>query len=352
MTTPTPPASPRLIDDARWDPLVRIRLEAFLASCARELAVAPGHDDAPFAVFDWDHTLFHGDIGDALFLHMVKNHGFFRPETWQDTSLFLTHEAVDALAGLTPRDSARLPGPGGSGLAREMVSIYLHHRTSGGAAAFSGFNPETTHPSYAWCASLLAGHTPAQVADLTHEVMVHLFNRPVGTTGELAGLHGWADWARPATPMINLATRLQAAGVPVWIVSASPQHVVETCARHVGLDPVRVIGVRSRLASDGRLLSRLETCGGHDGVIPYDLGKRCWIQRIICGRTDPCLERSDDQTRARLWFAAGDSDGDLAFLQDATRLRLVIAHRDNRAVGLATGNEDGRWLVNPPFFGA
>jgi hypothetical protein len=152
--------------------------------------------------------------------------------------------------------------------------------------------------------------------------------------------------------MIRLARRLGEAGVTVWIVSASPQHVVETCARHVGLDPGRVIGVRSRLAPDGRLLSKLESCGGHDDVIPYDLGKRCWIQRIIGGRTAPCLERTDDRLRDRLWLAAGDSDGDLAFLQDATRLRIVIAHRDNRAVRLAKANADGRWLVNPPFFGA
>ncbi len=349
MLTPTTFAAPRLDDDERWSPAVRDRLDAFLAGCARDRGAATALE--PFAVFDWDHTLFHGDIGDALFLYMVSNSLICRPGDWLRTNPYLTPAALRELTRHTPAGSGPLPGPGGHRLARELVSIYLHHRTCDQAAAFSGFDPDLTHPSYAWCASLLAGRTPAQVGELARVVLGHLTGRPAGAKGELSGLQ-WDDWARPASPMLDLARKLEQAGLPVWIVSASPQDVVETCARELGLFPVRVIGVRNRRSPDGTLTAQLESCGPQDGVIPYCLGKRCWIQRIIAGRTDSGPPTPDDPVGGRLWFAAGDSDGDLAFLQDASGLRLVIAHRDNRSVRMARSDPDGRWLVNPPFFGA
>ena len=347
MMTPMSPSVPRLDDNARWNPQVHDRLDAFLADCAQK----SGSASAPFAVFDWDNTLFHGDIGDALFLYMVQHSRFFRPDHWQETTPYLTPAAIGVLVRHTPAGNDLLPGIDGIRLARELVSIYLHHRTSDGAEAFSGFDPDLTHPSYAWCASLLAGNTPGQVGILTRTVLTHLFNQPAGATDELGGI-SWDDWARPASPMIDLARKLEQAGVPVWIVSASPQDVVEACATAVGLSAQRVIGVRNRPAPDGRLSAQLESCGDYGSVIPYCQGKRCWIQRIIGERTDPCPGRPDDLLSDRQWFAAGDSDGDLAFLQDASRLRLVIAHCDNRSVRLAQNDEDGRWLVNPPFFGA
>jgi hypothetical protein len=333
----------------RWDPAVLARLDAFVDGCARELGGRPPGPLAPFAVFDWDHTLYHGDIGDALFLHLVRHRLLCRPSSWEETSPHLTPAARAVLEAGT--DDGPLQ-PARPELARELIHIYLHHRTCDGLPAFAGYDPATTHPSYAWCASLLAGRTIGEIAGLTAEVLDHLAARPAGATGAWEGLSGWEDWGRFAGPMVQLARRLQDAGLPVWIVSASPQPVVETCAARAGLTPAGVIGVRNRTDGAGILLPCLEPCGGTADVIPYCLGKRAWIQRIIGGRSDPDPGRPDEALSARLWFAAGDSDGDLAFLQDATRLRLVVAHRDNRAVRLARENADGRWLLNPPFFPA
>ncbi len=347
---PPSPDDPNRLDDPRWEPSVRVRLEDFLAECRRELSpFAPSGAPGPFAVFDWDHTLFHGDIGDAVFLHLVRHALIHRPAAWEDTSPYLTPAARAALARAT---TGRPRQPETPAMARELASIYLHHRTGGGAPAFAGHDPERTHPSYAWCASLLAGFTPGQVADLTREVLGHLEGRPPGATEEVAGCDGWVDWARFADPMVDLARRLEAAGLPVWIVSASPQAVVETCAARVGLAPERVIGVRNRTTKDGALRPALEACGGAWDLIPYCLGKRAWIQRIIGGRADPDPMRPDEALSGRLWFAAGDGDGDRAFLEDASRLRLVIAQRESRTLRLAREDADGRWLVNQPFFGA
>lgn len=343
-----PPIPDEENTEARWNPVVLARLDAFVADCARELAGGAPGPRAPFAVFDWDHTLFHGDIGDAVFLHLVKNRLLIRPAAWTDTCPFLTREAREALDLATT--SAPLQ-PDNPELARELVSMYFWHRTLGGQAAFEGYDPDWTHPSYAWCAALLAGRRADEVAGLTRDVLAHLGSRPPGARGSLAGLDGWDDWGRFTGPMIRLAARLQEAGLPVWIVSASPQTVVETCALAAGLSPRGVIGVRNRTDPAGVLLPGLEPCGDLTDVIPYGLGKRAWIHRVL-GERGARHDRQADEAPGELWFAAGDSDGDLAFLQDAARLRLVIHHRENRSVRLARQNADGRWLLNPPFFEA
>ncbi len=332
----------------RWDPAVLARLGAFVETCARELGGGAPRPGTPVAVFDWDHTLFHGDIGDAVFMHLVERRLLARPVSWEATSPHLTRAAREALARATT-DAAWQPDT--PELARELVSIYLWHHTVEGRPAFEGYDPEWTHPSYAWCASLLAGRTAGGVADLTREVLARLRSRPPGARGSLAGLSGWDDWGRFAGPVIGLADRLRAAGLPVWIVSASPQTVVETCAREAGLEPACVIGVRNRTDPGGVLLPGLAPCGELPDVIPYAQGKRAWIANVLRGRLKPG-HLSSDRSRGGSWFAAGDSDGDLAFLQDATGLRLVVAHRENRAVRLARENADGRWLLNPPFFPA
>jgi hypothetical protein len=53
--------------------------------------------------------------------------------------------------------------------------------------------------------------------------------------------------------------------------------------------------------------------------------------------------------KQRQVFAAGDSDGDVTFLSDATALRLVINRDQIEVMCRAYANLDGRWLVNPMF---
>jgi hypothetical protein len=78
-------------------------------------------------------------------------------------------------------------------------------------------------------------------------------------------------------------------------------------------------------------------------------GKRCWINRVIFGdRSDGAWQRSTDPAR-RPVFAAGDSDGDVTFLRDATGLRLVINRDRSEVQCYASWNEDGRWIINPMF---
>ncbi len=48
-------------------------------------------------------------------------------------------------------------------------------------------------------------------------------------------------------------------------------------------------------------------------------------------------------------FGAGDSDGDVTFLTDATALRLVLNRNQIELMCRAYSNTDSRWLVNPTF---
>jgi hypothetical protein len=48
-------------------------------------------------------------------------------------------------------------------------------------------------------------------------------------------------------------------------------------------------------------------------------------------------------------FAAGDSDTDITFMQDATTLKLAINRQKNELMCNAYGNAGGKWIVNPMF---
>ena len=60
------------------------------------------------------------------------------------------------------------------------------------------------------------------------------------------------------------------------------------------------------------------------------------------------MQRNPDPAK-RPVFAAGDSDTDLTFLQDATGLKLALNRNKKELMCNAYGNAGGRWLVNPMF---
>jgi haloacid dehalogenase-like hydrolase len=154
--------------------------------------------------------------------------------------------------------------------------------------------------------------------------------------------------------MVDLIETLQANGFDVWVTTASPQFVIDAVSEElVGIKPNRVIGIRPLTDSQGRVTAHLQGCGtvadGADSLITYDQGKRCWINKIIFHRpADQQLLRTAD-AQGRQVFAAGDSDTDLAFLQDATVLKLAINRNKVQLMCNAYANLQGRWLVQPMF---
>jgi hypothetical protein len=86
-----------------------------------------------------------------------------------------------------------------------------------------------------------------------------------------------------------------------------------------------------------------------NGMITYIEGKRCWVNKIIFGDTGPtAMDRNADPAK-RPAFGAGDSDTDVAFLQDSSTLRLAINRNKNEIMCNAYANLGGTWIVNPMF---
>jgi phosphoglycolate phosphatase-like HAD superfamily hydrolase len=353
--SPSPALAPRSLDPAvpGWLPDNRAHLDALLASKGvRGPAYDPAH--RPVATFDWDNTMMRGDIGDATMAWMLRHDGILQPpgRDWSTTSGALTAEARTALQAC---DAAGEPGhPLATSTtppcADALYDIYDSGKTPAGATAWTHLVTRTTNEGYAWLARLLAGHTPAEVQAFARAAYEEGAKADVGATMTLGTHAGVMAWLRIYPTMRDLVGALQSNGFDVWIVSASPQHVSEVVAAQVGIAQDHVIGIRNVMAADGRLGSHLAPCGDapQDSVITFDQGKRCFINQVIFHEAAAAqLTRSDAAHRPT--FSAGDSDTDVAFVQDATDLKLVINRNRVALMCNAYGNAGGKWLVQPMF---
>ncbi|WP_245767902.1 HAD family hydrolase [Stigmatella erecta] len=328
---------------------------------------AGAYDEAkkPIAAFDWDNTVIKNDVGDATFFYLLAHDEVFQPpgKNWRLTSHLLTGEAVaalDAACGALAEAGTRLPTSSNPACAQELLSLYSEAKTTTGQAAWAGWNYRRMEPSYAWFAQLLAGHTRAEVRALAEAAMAENLRNPIDAK-QTVGTASVTHWVRVPDQMKDLLASMQANGFDVWVVSASPQAVVEPWAQSVGIDASHVIGIRT-LEAGGTLGYNLEGCGEvpdgtNDGqgkvtgnsLITYIDGKRCWINKVLFGVTGAEALQPNPDLSKRPLFAAGDSDTDLTFMRDATALRLAINRNKKELMCNAYRNDDGRWLINPMF---
>ncbi|HTL12420.1 MAG TPA: haloacid dehalogenase-like hydrolase [Bdellovibrionota bacterium] len=326
------------------------RIQAFLKAGGH----TPGPGGRPVAAFDWDNTVAKNDVGDATVYWLLEHDKVLKPVSWGATSSHLTPEAVASL-------DAACPGPAGkplvtsqdNGCAAAILSIYEDQKTTGGAAAFKkDFHADWLEPAYGWMAALLAGYTPAQVRKFADEVIEAGQTAAVGAKKKIAGREV-EGYLRVYPEMKALIAGLRAAHFDVWIVSASPQPLVEVFARRVGVPPAHVIGIRSTLDSNGKMTAKFQACGeageGNQDLITYRQGKRCWINQVIFGVMDPKKMMEQPSTTS---LAAGDSDTDVFFVKDARDLRVVLNRNKAELMCNAYANTDGKWLVNPMFISA
>ncbi|GGV14594.1 putative conserved lipoprotein LppF [Streptomyces litmocidini] len=323
------------------------RIEALLADHC--------HDKGgrkPVAVFDWDNTVVKNDVGDATFSWLLR-HDRVRPPKdgdWSTTSRHLTPEAATALGRACPTGVRTLPTATDTRCADELLSVYADGATTTGRTAFAGHDHRRTEPRYAWLAQLLHGWTPRQAASFAAAARAENLAAPQGAT-QRVGTARVTGWVRYYDQQRDLIRALREGGFDVWIVSASPEPVVDVWAKGVGIDPAHAVGIRNT-TDHGRLTSHLKGCGtvrdGEDTMITYIDGKRCWINQEVFGVRGPDAERVRPADRRQV-FAAGDSDTDVSFLRDATGLRLVLNRNKDELMCRAYENGDGRWLVNPMF---
>ena len=315
----------------------------------------PGYDARarPIALFDWDNTVVKNDFGDALTYYAIAHDKILQPPNgdWKQTSHYLTDDAAAALAKACGNGPAGQPlhTSGNVACADEILAVY-DGKTMAGTPAFARYDHRRLEPAYAWTAQLLAGRTPDELRQLAHAAVEPELAAAPGTTQTIGTHKDLAGWVRFYDEEKELIAALSSRGFDVWVITASPQLLIQEFAPQVGIAADHVIGIRP-LLDGGKLSYRLEGCGpvadGEDGVIPYIEGKRCWVNKVVFGDTSPhAIERRPDGTRQV--FAAGDSDSDAAFVGDA-EVKLVIDRHKASLMCLARNNEGGSWHVNPMF---
>ncbi|MET0406369.1 MAG: haloacid dehalogenase-like hydrolase [Cystobacter sp.] len=355
-----PPLPLRLLDDRfeRWLPDNRQKLNALIHDVGSTSATFDP-DRRPVAVFDWDNTLMKNDMGDATFFWMLRHDKVLQPadKDWSTTSRHLTEDALRALAtvcGPLSEPGTPLPTSLDADCADELVSIYTQGRTRTAQAAWSAPVTLTFQASYAWLAQLQAGYMPEELRAFARAAYAENAAQAPGTTQTVGSTPGLPHHARIYEEMVDLVGTLRDNGFDIWVLSASPQFVIDALSQQlIGVEPGHVVGIRSVTDARGRLTARLQGCGpvpdGEDTLITYDQGKRCWINKALYHLPpEQQLARQPDE-RQRQVFAAGDSDTDLAFMQDATRLKLAINRNKVQLMCNAYANLRGTWLVQPMF---
>lgn len=341
--------------DLTWAGTNRADLNTWLASRGCD---SPGYDPAhkPVALFDWDNTVSKNDFGDAITFYMIAQGKVRQPpnQDWKQTSAYMTDAgaaALTAACGTTVAAGEPLPTDTNTACADEMLSMYIDNETTTGEVAFAGHNYRTMEPTYAWTAQLMAGYSDAEVSQFATAAITPQLAAAEGTVqtvGTRANLNGWLRLYDQTKDLIAVA---KSHGYDVWIITASPQPVIQAIAPMAGIAADHVVGIRSMADGDGKRTYAFQGCGsvadGNQSLIPYIAGKRCWVNKVVFGDTtaNAVLKRPDGKRQV---FAAGDSDTDIEFMRDAT-YRLTIDRNKAELMCHSFYNANDTWRVNPMF---
>jgi hypothetical protein len=309
-------------------------------------------ENPPVAVLDWDNTMIKNDIGDATFAWIVRHDKILQPPNrdWSVTNANLSTTALTALnsgCDAAAEPGAPLPTSTTPACASALMNIYYN----AGSVSWSNELTATNNQPYAWVAQLLAGYTPAEIRSFARAAFDQNVNAAIGTTQTVGGIT-LAGYIRIYSEMSELVAVLQHNGFDVWVLTASPQYVVDAISDEAGVDTDRVIGIRNVLV-DGKTTYALQGCGGvADGentLITFYDGKRCWINKVIYGELAENQLAPNPDLAKRPVFVAGDSNTDVSMLKDATALKLAIDRNKVELMCNAYANYLDRWLIQPMF---
>ena len=279
------------------------------------LSGGPNVDQKRVAVFDFDNTMVLGDLAFAAQRLQVENHRFgFDP-------------AIPSAA--FPAEIAALFAEwGAAGTPAEKEASQSRIR----AAVLGRYDRvrETEGPEAAmgYLASLLEGFTPDEARQLGREALQQETAQPVCTRA-VPNPSGppvaYPSGMRIRPAMAAMVKRLQDADFDVWVVSASPEPLVQGAAETYGIPATNVIGLRTVEEGD-RLTAQVVA------PLPWRQGKADAIQ---------------DRVGVRPALAFGDSWSDYEMLTSADRAVLM----DRGTSDLRTAALNAGVALQPRFSG-
>ncbi len=269
-------------------------------------------------VFDFDNTCILGDVGE-LFGHFMVQQMRYRYDLDAFWELVHPEDGREALRELT---EAALEL---SAHEREGSPLYERYLAQMSGLYGRRLQRAGKRDCYEWAVRLHVGLSEEEMTSWSKEVIARELIEPRRREryrcddGHVAEVQ---RGIRPFVEIYELMRALEAAGLEIWIVSASNIWTVRAFADHFGLPQERVLGNRVAV-EEGRLTDKTR--------IPalYREGKMAIIEEVI-GKT-PVL-------------VAGDAVTDYEMLCGAGELALVIDRGDEllRKEGRKRG-----WLMQP-----
>lgn len=315
-STSAPKGPPRMMA-GRWTPEVRAALDKFLAERGRN---APGYDAAkpPVAVLPWSDALVAGDPAELVFLRLAERVDFKFDDPWW--------EIVPVAHGRQPARAAYNHFISFSSSVWSSQPDYHHYRKAMTGSYIGLCREVGRRECRQYLMRLWAGWAENDAVDYARQTLADEKARPGGVE-LVAAEEGDKEplrvrrGLRLIPEMRDLAVKLRAAGVDVWIVDDVPQPVLTAAAVDYGIDPSRISGIRA--VPDGvrysaSVLKPVPTRSGKAEIIKASVGR------------PPDL-------------ALGRDAADLDLLSYGEGLRIVLSGDKELA---AKAKEKG-WLLQP-----
>lgn len=267
----TAPVTQRLMG-GRWKPEIRKELDRFIATRGK---TAPGYNAAkpPVAVLPWSDAMVAGDPAELVFIHLTSAVDFrFEDEWW---------EVVPVASGRQPARAAYEHFISLSSAVWRSQPDYHRYRKTILGSYIALCREVGRRECRQYLMRLWAGWKEGDAVDYARQALseeksrlggVELIPAEEGDKSPLKVRRG----LRLIPEMRDLAQKLRAAGVDVWIVDDVPQPVLVASTADYGIDPSRVQGVRA--GADGARLSAtilkpVPTRGGKAELVKTSVGR-------------------------------------------------------------------------------
>jgi len=266
------PKGPQRVMAGRWTPAARVALDKFIAERGKD---APGYDAAkpPVAVLPWSDALVAGDPAELVFLRMTTEVDFKFEDPWW--------EIIPVAQGRQPARAAYNHFISfSSSVWRSQPDYHTYRKTMMGSY-ISLCREVGRRECRPYLMRLWAGWTENDAVEYARLTLAAEKGRPAGVElihaedGDKEPLRVRRG-LRVIPEMRDLAVKLRAAGVDVWIVDDVPQPVLSAAAVDYGIDPSRIVGVRSGFAGtqySASVLKPVPTRSGKAEIVKASVGR-------------------------------------------------------------------------------